>query len=221
MRNPAHEGILIESDPPSWSNRMFRTALLLLAAALFQGCASTAHLPPAPAKAPNLDYKYVIGPGDQLAVVVFRNPELSTTVPVRPDGRVTVPLIEDLVAAGKNPSELSREIEARLKRFIREPQVTVMVSGIVGSTTEQIRVVGQAAKPTALSFRANMTLLDAMISVGGLTEFAAGNRAVLVRREGEEKQYSLRINDLIRKGDISANVELLPGDVIIIPESSF
>jgi polysaccharide export outer membrane protein len=200
---------------------MFRTVLALIAAALIQGCASTANLPPAPAKAANLAYKYVIGPGDQLSVVVFRNPELSATVPVRPDGRVTVPLIEDLVAAGKNPSELSREIETQLQRFIREPQVTVMVSGIVGSTTEQVRVVGQATKPTALSFRANMTLLDAMISVGGLTEFAAGNRAVLVRRMGEEKQYSLRINDLIRKGDITANVELLPGDVIIIPESSF
>lgn len=199
---------------------MSRPLLLLFAAAMLAACASTSHLPPAPAKVVNPEYRYVIGPGDQLDVMVFRNPELSSKVPVRPDGRVTLPLIEDLEASGKNPSALSREIEERLKKYIREPQVTVIVSGIVGSATEQVRVVGQATKPTALPFKHSMTLLDAMISVGGLTDFAAGNRAVLVRANGSE-QYSLRINDLLRRGDISANVELLPGDVIIIPQSSF
>ncbi len=199
---------------------MLKRLLLMATVALLVACSSTSHLPPAPAKVENPEYRYVIGPGDQLDVMVFRNPELSTKVPVRPDGRVTLPLIEDLQAAGKNPSALSREIEERLKKYIREPQVTVIVSGIVGAATEQVRVVGQAAKPTALPFKHNMTLLDAMIAVGGLTDFAAGNRAVLVRANGSE-QYSLRINDLLRRGDISANVDLLPGDVIIIPQSSF
>jgi polysaccharide export outer membrane protein len=199
---------------------MHRTILAFLASLLLAAC-STSNLPPAPAKATNPDYKYLIGPGDQLNIVVWRNPELSANVPVRPDGRVTVPLIEDLVAAGKNPSELSREIEARLKRFIQDPVVTVIVSGMVGSSSEQVRVVGQAAKPTALPYRQNMTVLDVMIAVGGLTEYAAGNRAVLVRNSEGGKQYGLRLNDLIRKGDISANVEMLPGDIVIIPESSF
>jgi polysaccharide export outer membrane protein len=187
---------------------------------LLAACSST-NLPPAPAKTANPDYKYLIGPGDQLNIVVWRNPELSAVVPVRPDGRVAVPLIEDLVAAGKNPSELSREIESRLKRFIQDPTVTVIVAGMVGSSSEQVRVVGQASKPTALPFRQNMTVLDVMIAVGGLTDYAAGNRAVLVRNAEGGKQYALRLNDLIRKGDISANVEMLPGDIVIIPESTF
>ena len=199
---------------------MIRTLLVSLALAVVAGC-STSALPPAPQKAANAEYKYLIGPGDQLNIVVWLNPELSATVPVRPDGRVTVPLIEDLVAAGKNPSELSREIETRLKRYIQEPTVTVIVAGMVGSSSEQVRVVGQAAKPTALPFRQNMTVLDVMIAVGGLTEYASGNRAVLVRNAEGGKQYALRLNDLIRKGDISANVEMVPGDIVIIPESTF
>jgi polysaccharide export outer membrane protein len=199
---------------------MSRTFIAAIATALVAACSSTS-LPPAPAKAANTDYKYLLGPGDQLNIVVWRNPELSAVVPVRPDGRVTVPLIEDLVAAGKNPSELSREIESRLKRFIQDPTVTVIVSGMVGSSSEQVRVVGQASKPTALPYRQNMTVLDVIIAVGGLTDFAAGNRAVLVRNADGGKQYALRLNDLVRKGDISANVEMLPGDIVIIPESTF
>ena len=199
---------------------MSRTFIAAIATALLAACSST-NLPPAPAKAANTDYKYLLGPGDQLNIVVWRNPELSAVVPVRPDGRVTVPLIEDLVAAGKNPSELSREIESRLKRFIQDPTVTVIVSGMVGSSSEQVRVVGQASKPTALPYRQNMTVLDVIIAVGGLTDFAAGNRAVLVRNADGGKQYALRLNDLVRKGDISANVEMLPGDIVIIPESTF
>ena len=199
---------------------MFRAIVAALLVALLSACA-TSGLEPAPAKAAKADYRYLIGPGDQLNIVVWRNPELSGTVPVRPDGRVTLPLIEDLAAAGKNPSELSREIETRLRRYIQDPVVTVIVSGMVGSSSEQIRVVGQASKPTALPYRQSMTVLDVMIAVGGLTDYAAGNRAVLVRNAEGGKQYALRLNDLIRRGDISANVEMLPGDIVIIPQSSF
>lgn len=168
------------------------------------------------AKAPT----YRIGPGDTLRIFVWRNPDLSTDVPVRPDGRISVPLLEDVVASGKTPTELAREIEKSLSRFVQNPLATVIVTNFVGPYTEQVRVVGAATAPRAISFRANMTLLDAMIEVGGLNEFAGGNRSTLVRMvEGEQKQFRVRIGDLIRNGDISANVNLLPGDVIIIPES--
>ena len=165
---------------------------------------------------------YKIGPGDSLEIFVWRNPDLGITVPVRPDGRISVPLLEDVVAAGKTATDLSREIEAKLSEYIQDPLVTVIITGFIGNYTEQVRVVGQATNPQAIPYRAKMTLLDAMISVGGLAEFAAGNRATLVRRVGgEQKQYRLRIADLIKDGDISANADLLPGDVIIIPESVF
>src|SRR5690606_8179166 len=178
-------------------------------------------LPPAPAKAAQPDYKYVVGPGDSLNIIVWRNPELSATVPVRPDGKFTSPLIEDMVAIGKNPTDLAREIEEKLKKYIQDPIVTVIVQGFAGPTSEQIRVVGQAAQPQALPYRQNMTVLDVMIAVGGITEFASGNRAVLVRRSEDNKEYQLRLRDLLKGGDVSANVEMLPGDVIIIPESWF
>ena len=163
---------------------------------------------------------YRIGPGDTLSIFIWRNPDLSAEVPVRPDGRISVPLLEDVVASGKTPTELAREIEKSLARFIQNPLATVIVTNFVGPYTEQVRVVGAATAPRAIAFRANMTLLDAMIEVGGLNEFAGGNRSTLVRMvAGEQKQYRVRIGDLIRDGDISANVNLLPGDVIIIPES--
>jgi polysaccharide export outer membrane protein len=142
-------------------------------------------------------------------------------VPVRPDGKVTSPLIEDLVAVGKSPAALAREIEQRLARYIREPSVTVLVTTFVGNSSEQVRVVGQAARPAALPYKQNMTLLDVMIAVGGITEFAAGNRAVLIRQAENNKQYSVRLKDLLKGGDVSANVEVLPGDVIMIPEGLF
>lgn len=198
---------------------MMRLSILLISATLV-GC-STSGLPPAPAKAASSEYRYQIGPGDQLEVTVWRNPELSARVPVRPDGKVTTPLIEDLQAVGKTPAELAREIESRLVKYIREPSVTVLVTSFVGNATEQIRVVGQAARPAALPYRQNMTLLDVMISVGGITEFASGNRAVLIRQAEGNKQYSIRLKDLLKGGDVSANVEVLPGDVIMIPESLF
>jgi polysaccharide biosynthesis/export protein len=198
------------------SLRFFPLFLVIL---LFGGCA--ANLPPAPKDAATTEYKYVIGPGDQLNIVVWRNPELSGVIPVRPDGKISSPLIEDMIAQGKNPSELAREMEIRLKRYIQDPVVTVVIQQFNGPNTEQIRVVGQAAKPQALAYRQNMTLLDVMISVGGITDFAAGNRAVLMRASEGNKQYNVRLRDLLKRGDVSANVEMRPGDVIIIPESWF
>ena len=195
----------------------FLSSLALLA--VLAGCAGTN--PPAPREAATSEYKYVIGPGDQLNIVVWRNPELSGIIPVRPDGKISSPLVEDIIAQGKNPSELAREMEARLKRYIQDPVVTVVIQQFNGPNTEQIRVVGQATKPQSLSYRQNMTLLDVMISVGGITDFAAGNRAVLMRASEGNKQYTIRLRDLLKRGDVSANVEVRPGDVIIIPESWF
>lgn len=194
---------------------------LALAAAVAAGCASTGDQPPAPARAATADYKYLIGPGDALQIQVWRNPELSASVPVRPDGRVTAPLIEDLPAMGKNPTQLAREIETQLKKYIQDPVVTVIVTGFVGPQSEQVRIVGSATRPAALPYRQNMTVLDAMIAVGGITEFASGNRAVLVRAAEGNKQYNLRLKDLLKRGDVSANADLRPGDVVIIPESFF
>lgn len=198
---------------------MFRIFAALLAALFVAGCAST--MPPAPSQAAQPEYRYIIGPGDSLNIVVWRNPELSSTVPVRPDGRITTPLVEDMVAQGKNPSELAREIETALKKYLQDPVVTVVVQSFGGGNSEQVRVLGQAVKPATLPYRQNMTLLDVMIAVGGLTDFAAGNRAVLIRGSEQNKGYNVRLADLIKRGDVSANIQVLPGDVIIIPESWF
>jgi len=195
---------------------------VVVAAVALGGCASNEDLPTVAQDSSRSEPLYRIGPGDSLNIFVWRNPDLSITVPVRPDGRISVPLLEDLVAAGKTPTDLSREIEEQLGQYIQSPLVTVIVASFVGNFTEQVRVVGQAANPSAIPYRAKMTLLDAMIEVGGLTEFAAGNRATLVRQiGGEQKQYRVRIADLLQGGDIGANADLLPGDVIIIPESRF
>ncbi len=164
------------------------------------------------------DYTYIIGPGDGLNVFVWRNPELSTAVTVRPDGKFSSALVEDLEASGKTPTELAREIEKVLSEYIRDPLVTVTISGFVGEYGEQVRVVGEAAEPQAIPYRKDMTALDVMIQVGGLTEFAAGNRASIVRSQA---QYRVRLDDLIKDGDISANVAMQPGDVLIIPEAWF
>lgn len=194
---------------------------LASAAVLFAaGCAT--NYPLAPAKATTANQKdYVIGPGDSLNIQVWRNPEVSATVPVRPDGKVSTPLVEDIPATGKTPTELARDIETRLAKYIQQPVVTVVVSTFVGPASEQIRVVGQAAKPQAIPYRAGMTLVDVMIAVGGVTEFAAGNRATLLRTREGNKSYSVRLDDLLKGGNISANAEVLPGDIIIIPESWF
>ena len=198
---------------------MLRMLAAMLVAISAVGCASS--YPPAPAHAAQADYKYIIGPGDMLNIVVWRNPELSTTVPVRPDGRITTPLVEDMVAQGKNPSQLAREIETALKKYLQDPVVTVVVANFGAANSELVRVIGQATRPATLPYRQNMTLLDVMIAVGGLTDFAAGNRAVLIRAAENNKEYNVRLTDLVKRGDVKANVQVLPGDVIIIPESWF
>ena len=165
---------------------------------------------------------YIIGPLDSLQVFVWRNPELSTSVTVRPDGRITVPLISDLPAAGKTPTQLADDIKVKLAEYIQNPNVQVIVNSFNGPFSQQVRVVGEATRPQAIPYRANMTLLDVMIAVGGLTEFAAGDKAKLLRTDpnsGEQKEFAVRINRLLKKGDASANVRIEPGDVIIIPES--
>ncbi|GAA5160636.1 XrtA/PEP-CTERM system exopolysaccharide export protein [Viridibacterium curvum] len=205
---------------------MFRTlnlmripgALLIAVALVVAGCSG---LPQAPAVASSADYNYVIGPGDSLNIVVWRNPELSMNVPVRPDGRITTPLVEDLQASGKSAKALARDIEKQLSNYIRDPVVTVIVTSFVGAYSEQIRVVGEASKPQVLSYRQNMTLLDVMIAVGGLTQFADGNNATILRTAEGNKQYRVRLKDLLKRGDVSANVEVKPGDVLVIPESWF
>ena len=166
--------------------------------------------------------RYLIGPGDQLEIFVWRNPEVSRSVPVRPDGRISVPLIEDLVAVNKTPTQLARDIERELGTYIQEPLVTVIVTGFIGPFPQQVRIIGEATTPQAIPYRANMSMLDVMIAVGGITDFAAGNRAVIVRNvNGKQREYRLRLDDLVRGGDITANVQVLPGDVVIIPESWF
>lgn len=166
--------------------------------------------------------QYVIGPLDGLSIFVWRNPELSTSVTVRPDGRISVPLIDDLAATGQTPTALARAIEEKLSVYIQNPIVTVIVSGFQGPYAQQVRVVGEATNPRSIPFRANMTLLDVMIAVGGVTDFAAGNRARLVRFEqGVQTEYRVRVDSLLKDGDITANVAILPGDVLIIPESFF
>lgn len=167
-------------------------------------------------------YKYLIGPGDELNIFVWRNPEISGSFTVRPDGMITTSLVEDIPVTGKTPTELAREIEDVLSTYLREPIVTVTVSGFTGPYTEQVRIIGEASSPQALSYSQYMTVLDVMIQVGGLTEFADGNNTSLVRIEnGQQKKYRVRLDDLVRKGDISANTNMLPGDILIIPEAWF
>ena len=165
---------------------------------------------------------YVIGAGDVLQVFVWGHQDLSSTVQVRPDGQISTPLVEDMQAASRTPTELARAVEVSLEQYVRSPTVTIIVQQFVGEYDRQIRVVGQAAQPQALSYRSGMTLLDVMITVGGLAEFASGNKAKIVRREnGQETTIKVRINDLLNKGDMSQNVRMMPGDVLIIPESIF
>ncbi len=167
-------------------------------------------------------YFYQIAPGDTVNIFVWGLNELSGSVPVRPDGMLTTPLIEDMQASGKTPSQLARDLEKQFATYVRSPIVTVIVNGFVGLPTQQVRIIGEAMKPAAVPFRKHMTLLDLMIEVGGLTEFASGNKAVLVRYYGgQQRQYSVHLDDLIRHGKIAENVSLLPGDILIIPEAWF
>jgi polysaccharide biosynthesis/export protein len=189
-------------------------------AAMLVACSSVSY-PPAPISAATPEYRYLIGPLDTVNIIVWRNPELSLSVPVRPDGFISTPLVEDLPAIGRNPTDLARDLEKALSKYSRDPVVTVVVTGFTGASSEQIRIVGEATRPQAIPYRQNMTLLDVMIQVGGLTDFADGNAAVLVRGKEQGKQYSVRIKDLIKRGDISANVDVRPGDVLIIPQGWF
>jgi polysaccharide export outer membrane protein len=165
---------------------------------------------------------YQIGPGDNLQVFVWRQPELSTTVPVRPDGMISTPLVEDMRAVGKSPTELARDIEEVLSEYIRSPQVTIIVEQFVGTFGAQIRVLGEVQTPGAVPYRERMTLLDVLLEVGGLTEFASGNRGKLVRTvDGKTEEMRVRLDKLLNKGDLSENVEVRPGDVVVVPASVF
>jgi polysaccharide export outer membrane protein len=189
---------------------------------LLTGCGGTTTVTESPVPQAQAPSEYKIGPGDTLQVFVWNHPELTVTVPVRPDGVISTPLIEGVPAEGKTPPELAKDLEKALSEYVRNPTVSVMVTSFVGAYSDQIRVVGQAAKPQSLPYRANMTVLDVMIAVGGLAEFASGNRAVLVRQEnGKQLRIPVRLNDLLDDGDISANMQMRPGDVLIIPESRF
>ncbi|MEM9262104.1 MAG: XrtA/PEP-CTERM system exopolysaccharide export protein [Pseudomonadota bacterium] len=209
---------------------MVRLFLLFWAAIGLSACASdgvltadelkssSASLEQAATEAP----EYLIGPLDKLDVFVWRAPELSTSVTVRPDGRISTPLVEDMVAAGKTPTTLAKDLEKSLRRYVKTPQVTVIVSDFTSTPEQQVRVLGEAQKPIALPYKSGMTVLDVMVEVGGLTEFAAGNKAILIRGKGDDrKSYRLKLDNLLRKGEIGANVAVLPGDVILIPESLF
>jgi len=201
--------------------RPLHAACVLVFGLLAAACANKPSAPPAPAAVAVAQYKYLIGAGDTLSVIVWRNPDLSMSIPVRPDGKISLPLVEDLPVAGKDPIMVAREVERALSKYIRDPVVTVVVTAFAGPYSEQIRVIGQATRPQALPYREKMTLLDVMIAVGGMTDFADGNRANILRTSEGNKLYRVRLDDLLRAGDISANVGVMPGDVIIIPESWF
>ena len=204
-------------------------ASVALASLALSGCSGTSagpQLPPASfvATEEGPGEEYVIGPLDELTVFVWRNPELGAQVQVRPDGRITTPLITDMPAVGKTPSMLAQDVKLQLSQYIQDPIVSVIVNKFAGTFSQQVRVVGATEKPASIPFRANMTLLDAMIAVGGLSEYAAGNRARLIRFDragGKQAEFQLRLGDLLKKGESKANVMLMPGDVIIIPESMF
>lgn len=201
---------------------MLKFCSTALIAALLTACASQTTSKPIKTKPRAIVSNYEIGPGDVLDVFVWRNPEISITVPVRPDGKISTPLVEDMVAVGKTPTKLARDIERKLNTFIKNPKVTVITQQFVGTFNKQVRVVGQATNPRALSYRENMTLLDVMIEVGGLTEFAAGNRAKIVRRiGGKELTIPAKIKDLMQNGDVKANLRIQPGDILFIPQSWF
>lgn len=200
----------------------FRQFILALLAIGASACAANAPVP-ASADAPSSENasEYILGPGDSLQIFVWRNPELTTTVPVRPDGKISTPLVEDMVAVGKTPSALARDIEKVLAEYIRSPQVNVIVSEPV-SAFSQVKVIGQVAKPQAISYREGMTVLDAILAVGGMGEFASGNRAKIIRTvDGKRKEIKVKVADLVNEGDMKQNLALQPGDVLVVPESFF
>jgi len=204
----------------SMKKMMKQVALMLSAALVLAACATPTS--PSPSALAPVNQDYLIGPGDNVTITVWRNPEVSGSVPVRPDGKITTALVEDLPAAGKTSTQLARDIEQALSKFIQQPVVTVIVTNFVGNYGDQIRVIGQASRPQALAYRRDMSLMDVLITVGGITEFAAGNKATIIRNvDGKQEKLNVRLDDLIRGGDISANMPMRPGDVLVIPESFF
>ncbi|GBL04257.1 XrtA/PEP-CTERM system exopolysaccharide export protein [Glaciecola sp. KUL10] len=206
--------------------RFYSVSISCLVAIFALGACSSNSLPQATTRASlttDVDkYEYLIGPGDQLTIFVWRNPEISGSFIVRPDGKVTTSLVEDIEVAGRTPTTLARELEEQLSTYINNPRVTVSVTGFAGPFSEQVRVIGEATNPRAVNYTQHMTLLDLMIAVGGLTEFANGNNAKLVRViEGKQKVFEINIADLIKDGDIKENIDMLPGDIVIIPEAWF
>ena len=204
------------------ATRTLWQCMLVASLAVLGACGGKTQVSEAPVMEPAVQTEYRIGPGDDLQVFVWNHPELTVTVPVRPDGLISTPLVENLPAEGKTPSQLSRDLEKALAEYVRSPTVNVIVTSFVGAFSDQVRVVGQAQKPQSLPYRANMTLLDVMIAVGGLAEYASGNRAAVVRQEnGKQLRIPVRLTDLLNDGDINANMTMRPGDVLIIPESRF
>jgi polysaccharide export outer membrane protein len=202
-----------------WWSALWPQGLVLV---LVLGGCSPAYPPVSTEFNKAVEAPYLVGAGDTVNIIVWRNPELSLTVPVRPDGKLTAPLVEDLPASGKTPTQLARDIEKAIAKYIQSPVVTVIVTRFVGPYSEQVRVVGEAAKPHTLPYVEKMTLLDVMIAVGGITDFAAGNKASILRTVGgKSEQFGVRLIDLVRRGDLSANVLMHPGDVLVIPQSFF
>jgi polysaccharide export outer membrane protein len=213
--------IYMKTNKIAWSNLIFFLTLTTV------GCASNSGKLPSATNYNSIttsvdDYQYIIGPGDNLSIFVWRNPDISGSFVVRPDGKVTTSLVEDIEVSGKTPTALARQLEEQLGKYINNPRVTVSVSGFRGPLSEQVRVIGEAVNPSAINYTEKMTLLDLMIAVGGLTEFASGNNAKLVRMvSGVQKTFEIRIDDLIKNGEIEENIDMLPGDIIIIPEAWF
>ncbi|WP_428624921.1 XrtA/PEP-CTERM system exopolysaccharide export protein [Sedimenticola sp.] len=204
------------------SRRLLTQGLFIALVLLLAGCASKYPQVTSGQLQAEQDFDYIIGPGDKLNIFVWGNEELTVTVPVRPDGKITTRLVEDIQASGKTPTQLARDVEKAYSEYVKNAVVTVIVDEFVGIPTQQVRVVGEAAEPLSVPFRKHMTLLDLMIEVGGLTEFADGNKSVLIRNvNGEQQVYNVRLEDLIKDGDISANLALMPGDIMIIPEAWF
>ena len=200
--------------------------LVLTACIVLGGCANNTELPSAATRASLTtdvnNYQYLIGPGDQLTIFVWRNPEISGSFIVRPDGKVSTSLVEDIDVSGRTPTMLARELEEQLSTYINNPRVTVSLSRFNGPYSEQVRVIGEATSPRTVSYTQHMTLLDLMIEVGGLTQFADGNGAKLIRVvNNEQRTYNINIENLIKDGDIAENIDILPGDIVIIPEAWF
>lgn len=200
-------------------SRLFGIVAQLLCLVVLAGCATA--YPPAPMAFDVPNARYTIAPLDTLNISVWQNPELSVPVTVRPDGYVSMPLVDDILAAGKTPSDLSKEMEKALGKFIVDPIVSIVVSGFLGDYSAQVRIVGEVARPLAVPYRQNMSILDIIIQAGGLTTFADGNGAVLIRASEGGKRYSIRLKDLLKRGDISANIAIAPGDVILVPQLLF